>query len=487
MTADLQIPRFARDVTAWVYAVLAAYAVGFVLFPPRVLLVVDEFQYVGQALAFARGSLSFPEADPLIPPNHLAVASNYPPGTSLLQAPLVAIAGWRGAMLLSLISVIVATLITMRWLREQNREPAFALLVPGFFGVAFFGRLAMSDVPSAAVVALALWLVWRSEGRHWSWSLLAGLVAGLGLLFRETNAVLLAPILLGALVRRKCVPLALILGGALGIAIRLFVSDKMFGSALYFRNSGYGFSLKSLGHSLPQFAVILLVMFPFGALLPFFYRGPRRAEVVTGMAMYVAMFLFYDYNSLRENGVIRGLILASRFVVPAAPLLAFMAADVYPRWFARAPNTVRTALPRLRLALFAGLAFVAFAIHPALRSQERAALSIVTALHERTTSDVPIITNHLVTTKYFSAVYGTRRLILRSFISAADVPRLHRAYGKLDIVFLDRSDSELFREDAAQNDAFLAQTRSRCAVQPVTEQALGPSSRLRQFQVARCQ
>jgi 4-amino-4-deoxy-L-arabinose transferase-like glycosyltransferase len=485
MTPDMQIPRFARDDRAWVYAVLAAYAVGFLLFPPRVLLVVDEFQYVGQALAFARGSLSLPDADPLIPPTHLAVASNYPPGTSLLQAPFVVIAGWRGAMLLSLISVILATLITMRWLREQGREPAFALLVPAFFGVAFFGRLAMSDVPSAAVVALALWLVWRAEGKS-SWSFLAGLVAGLSILFRETNAVLLAPIFLGALMRRKCVPWALVLGGALGVAIRLIVSYELFARALYFRDSGYGFSLKSLAHSLPQLAVILLVMFPFGALLPFFYRGPRRAEVVTAVTLYVAVFLFYDYNSLRENGIVKGLILTSRYVVPAVPLLALMAADVYPRWFARVPNAVRTAFARLRLALFAGLALVAFAIHPALRSRERAALAIVNVLHERTTPDVPVITNHLVTTKYFSAVYGRRRLILRSFINAADMPRLYHAYGKLNIVFLDRTDSELFREDAARNEAFLAQTRSRCAVQPVTEQALGPSNRLRQFEVSGC-
>jgi hypothetical protein len=470
----------------WVYAALAAYTLGFILFPPRVLLVVDEFQYVGQAVAFARGSLSLPETDPIIPANHLRVVSNFPPGTSLLQTPLVAIAGWRGAMALSLLSVIAATLITMRWLRETDHDEAFALLAPAFFGVAFFGRLAMSDVPTAAIVATSLWLVWRAEGRSWSWSFLAGLTAGLSLLFRETNAVLLAPILFGALLRKKCVPWAVVLGGVIGVAVRLAISKEMFGSAFYFRDSGYGFSLASLRHTLPQYAVILFVMFPLGTLLPFFYRGPRRAEIVTAVALYVALFLCYEYDSAAENGVLKGLILTSRYMVPAVPLLAFMAADVYPRWLARAPSTLQAQYGTLRTVLFVAVATMALAIHPALRRQENATLSIVEAIHTRTTERQLIITNHLATLKYLSPVYGSRRLILRSFTKPAELPKLTERYGKLQIVFLDRTDSPMFRQDAANNDAFLAAAASLCAIQPVFVKTFGPWSRLREFEVVSC-
>src|SRR5205814_6295908 len=53
----------------------------------------------------------------------------------------------------------------------------------------------------------------------------------------------------------------------------------------------------------------------------FFYRGPRRAELVAATGLYVALFLTYGYDSIRENGVAKGVILASRFMIPIVPLL----------------------------------------------------------------------------------------------------------------------------------------------------------------------
>jgi hypothetical protein len=311
-------------------------------------------------------------------------------------------------------------------------------------------------------------------------------VSGLSILFRETNAVLLVPIVIGAMVRRKCVPWALVLGGVLGVAIRLAVSNEMFGTLWYVRDSGYGFSLGSLRHTVPQYAVILLIMFPLGALLSFFYRGERRAEIVAAVGLYVAMFLLYDYDSARENGAFKGLILTSRYVVPATPLLAFMAADVYPRWLARAPVFVQARLGILRTVLFAAVAAMALAIHPVLRRQENATVAIVEAIHARTTASQPIITNHIATLKYFSPVYGIRRLAHRSLMTPADVPRLLERYGTLDIVFLDRTDSPMFREDAARNEAFLAAVSALCPIQPTYEAQFGPTNRLRQFAVSRC-
>lgn len=470
----------------WVRAVLVAYAVGFLLYPPRVLLIIDELGYVSQAVAFAKGALTIPGADPIFPPSPLRTASNYPPGTALLQAPFVAIAGWRGATALSALSLILATLITARWLRDSDYDPRFALLIPGFIGALFFGRVAMSDVPSVVFVAAALWLLWRAENGDWRWSAAAGFVGGASLLLREPNVVLLAPVFVGAIVRRKCVVWALIAGGLAGLALRLGISREMFGSTLYVRDSGYGFSLRSAGGNLPVYAAILLLLFPLGALLPFFYRGPRRAEVVTAIAIYSATFLFYDYNSARENGVVKGLLLTSRFIIPALPLLALMAADVYPRWFHGLPERASSSVLKLRPAALALLALVAFAIHPVLRRQESEPVAIVAAIHERTSESVPIITNHQATLKYLSPVYGERRLILRSYITPTQVPRFYRELGKLNVVFLDRTDSEMFRADAVNNDRFLAELRSRCALDSSYDAPVATSMRLRVFTVTGC-
>lgn len=451
--------------TRWVYGVLLAYALGFLLQPPRVLLIIDEFNYVVQALAFARGELTLPGADPLFPANPLRVASNYPPGTSLLQAPLVAIGGWRWAAALSVVSLVIATLVTMRWLKDAELNPIFAILVPGFFGALFFARLAMSDVPSAALVALSLWLLWRAE-KGWLWSFGAGLAAGASLLLREPNAVLLVPFFVGAIARRKCVAWAVILGAGLGIALRLAISHELFGSALYVRPSGYGFSVQSALTNLPQYAIILLVMFPLGVALPFLYRGARRPEFVAAFALYVATFLFYEYDSTRENGFVKGLILVSRFLVPLLPVLAFMAADVYPRLLARigaGHHVLRRAFAPAAIAL----TIVAFAIHPALRRLERDALGIVSAIQQGTEEGRPVLTNHHATLKYLSPVYGARRLILRSYITAPEATAFFKRYGGLDVVFLDRSDSDMFRADAEQNRAFLAELGKYCSLREV--------------------
>jgi 4-amino-4-deoxy-L-arabinose transferase-like glycosyltransferase len=468
----------------WIYAALTAYVLGFAIFPPRTLLVIDESSYVAQAVAFAHGALTLQNAAPLYPPDSLRAASNYPPGTALLQAPFVAVGSWRAAAVASVLALIIATLVTMRWLRDQDKNPAYAMLVPAFGGALFFGRIAMSDVPSAAWIALALWTLFRAE-RDWRWSIAAGLLGATSLLFREPNGVLLAPFFLGAIVRKKCDVRALIFGAALGIAVRLTLSKILFGSALYVRDSGFGFSFASGAHNLVQYGAILLLMFPLGALLPFVYRGPRRVEMLVSFCAYMALFLFYNYTGVFENGRVKGLILVSRFVVPMLPLLAFMAADVWPRWFAalssRRQRLVRGALPVVMIFIV----LVAFAIHAAVRRQERGLLPIVQAIDAGAPVGVPVITNHQATLKYLSPVYGARPMILRAYINPADVPVFYARYKRLNLVFLDRSDSEMFRRDAADNAIFLAGLSGRCELKTVHD-SMNAGMRLRILRILSC-
>lgn len=472
--------------TRWVAAALLAFVLGFALWPPTVLVIGDEARYVSQALALASGGLTLPGSEILYPPEPAFVMSDYPPGTSLLQAPLVLVGGWRAAAWVSVASLVAATALTQRWLREIGYSPAFALVLPGFFGAAFFGRVAMSDVPSAAVVALALWSLWRADGRSPGWSLVAGLSAGASLLFREPNAVLLAPLLVDAVVGKRCHVPALVAGGAIGLVARLGLSYAMFGSAFYVRDSGYGFALESLSHSATPFALILLVMFPLGGLLPLLYQGPRRTAIRVAAGLYCAVFLFYEYDSITENGVVKGLILASRFVVPALPLFALMAADVWPRWYAlasrRGPRLARAAA----LTLASGAVAMAFAVHPAAHRQESIPASIVRAVFDHTTSDEPIVTNHKATLKYLSTAYGPRRLILREAADPANVAEFMRQYRGLQVVLLDRSDSEMFRLDAVENERFLQRLDTQCVLRAVYDRQESTWARLRILRVSSC-
>jgi len=456
------------------------------LFWPRVLVIGDEERYVTQALAFSRGALTMPGSAILYPPTKVAVVSDFPPGTSLLQVPFVWIAGWRGAVLLSLLSLIATTLITRRWLVELGLEPAFSILIPAFFGAMFFGRVAMSDVPSAAAIALSLWALWRAEGGKGNWSFLAGVCSGLTLLFREPNAVLLAPLLIEAMVRRRCAVMPLIAGGALGIAVRLALSTLFFGAPFYVRDSGYGFSLGSLTHSALPFAIILLVMFPLGGVLPFFYRGPRRGAVQWSLALYSLLFLLYEYDSISENGGLKGLILASRYMVPALPLFTLVAADVLPRWYRGLIAPPGWPARALVIAAAAGVAVVAFAVHPAASRQEKGPLAIVRAIYGNTSADIPVITNNKATLKYLSASYGPRRLILRADADSAHILHFQRAYRALSLVLLDRDDSEMFRQDALDNERFLERLRRQCSLRTRYDVQHSGSMRLRIFDVRQC-
>lgn len=469
----------------WIIAVLAAYTAGLLLVWPRVLLVVDEERYVSQAVAFAAGGTTVEGAGIIHPPTGLRVISNYPPGTSLLQTPFVWLFGWRGAVLLSLLGLIVSTTVTAHWLRRRGRDPAFALLVPGFAGSLLFARSAMSDVPSAAVVAVACALLWRAESGGKAISFLAGFAAGSSLLFREPLAVLLAPLALGALVRRAVGVPWYLAGGVAGIGLRLVLSHALFGSAFYVRDSGIAFDLESLGHTAPLFAFLLLIVIPGGALLPLLYRGERRAELVMAITLYVTLFLFYDYDSLRDHGLLKGTVLSSRFLIPALPLLAFMAADVWPRLVSSWPVRLRrAALGGTRLLAFA-LVPAAFLVHMVGRRQEREPLAIVDGIYRHTRAETPVVINAAATLKYVSASYGPRRLILRRDLDAEMLPGMVERHGGLSVVLLSRSDGELFRQDADENRHFLTQLAARCALVP-RHHATFAWAELRVMEVTHC-
>src|SRR5687767_11745306 len=113
----------------WYLIVLLLYAAGYLLFPPRVLVINDEVRYVAQPMAFARGELTLPGANTILPAIQQRVASDYPPGTSVLQVPFVRLAGWRWAGLASVLGLAVLTLATSRLLRPLGYRSEFALAV----------------------------------------------------------------------------------------------------------------------------------------------------------------------------------------------------------------------------------------------------------------------------------------------------------------------------------------------------------------------
>jgi 4-amino-4-deoxy-L-arabinose transferase-like glycosyltransferase len=470
----------------WVFAALACYGVGFALFWPKALMVSDEERYVSQALAFSQGNTEIDRAELIRMAPRSPVISDYPPGTSMLQAPFVRLFGWRGAAVVSLLSLIAATLLTARWLTDAALNPAFALYVPAFMGSLLFGRFAMSDLPSTAVVALFFMALWRAGGvGRRSMSALAGFACGAVLLFREPPVLIMAPFLIGAGMRREISAAAAAAGFVGGLALRLMSAAALFGTPWYIRDPGAGFSLGSATHTAPIYAVMLLLLVPGAVLLPFLYRGSRRAEFVIAFASYVGLFVFFDFDGVRTNGLLKGFLHTSRYLCPLLPLIAFMGAAVWPPIFERfaARGRLVRAIPG---ALGAAIALGAFAVHPVISREEQNAITIVRGIAAHVAPTYPVVTNTNATLKYLSPAYGARQLIPRYGLSPDSVATYASQYGGLGIALLNRFDSERFTREAAENDLFITALGERCTLRATHDTTVKVWGSLRVFALETC-
>jgi hypothetical protein len=418
------------------------YVAGYLACPPRIIHVADEAAYVRQAVAFAAGSVTVVEADAMTGAERRVAPSRYPPGTSAIQAPMVWIGGWRAASFASVLSLLAALGLLARWLLEGGRSPLYALLLLGYAPALVMGRIAMSDAPSAFVTVLFLASFWRDDGRA---TLAAGLVAGLSLLFRETNAVIPAVFVIGSLARRERRAPRLLLGAVLGVAAYLAVSAAVFGSPFFVRDPGHGLSLAAVLRNAPLYLFALLVMVPGGLAAGLFYRGPRRAEVVGAVAAYVLVYLAYDYGGELTGGVKR-LAVGPRYFIPLVPLLAWAMSDVAPR----ARDRLESRLPRrpattgpvsaLVWTWAAGVVVAAAVVHPVMDAWGRSQLEVVRALFGHTGEGAPVITNAIATSRFLADVYGKRLVVPHHRIRPEDVPTLLERHGRAYVAFLERVD-----------------------------------------------
>jgi 4-amino-4-deoxy-L-arabinose transferase-like glycosyltransferase len=467
------------------WTVLAVYAGVFLIAPPKALLVVDEERYVSQAVAFAESGRAIEGAGREYAGVDHLVMSDYPPGTSLLQTPFVAAFGWRYAGLASVLALVLATLATGRLLSLHGRDPRFALVVPGFIGAAFFARIGMSDVPSAMVVALALWQLREARAGNARAAVIGGLLAGASIVFRELNILLLAPFLLAALWRRDTNAVPMMVGVVAGLALRPLSSWLLFGNALYVRDSIYGFSVSNLIAALPLWGLILLVLFPGALLLPVLYRGEERASAVTAFVLYFGLYASYGYDALAENGLLKGALLTSRYAVPALPLLALMAADVWPRLVARLGERADRVARRLVPVAAVGVAVLGGGVQFAARAQEQVAANVIDPLYASSDPALPLVINELALVKYASPVYGLRQILYKRDVDTLSAVRI-AATETFVVALLDRFDSEMFEADVTSNQAFLDKLIAGCSVGELHDGNPASWSRLRIYRVSDC-
>jgi hypothetical protein len=463
-----------RDAVA-LLAVVGIYAVGFVLFPPRLTLISDEAQYIRQAVAFAHGQTTVPLRDAKTWTVHREVPSFYPQGTSLLQTPFVAVGGWRAAPWVSVLGLAVMVFLTALVLRRCGCSPIYAALIVLYLPAAVLGRSGMSDVPSGAVVVLGWWSFIQGPRPIRNWAL-AGFLAGASILFRDTNPLFFVPLFIGAVVRREPWPI-LVVSGLAGLALRPLIGHAL-GQAVAL-HVYYPFSVAGLAGRLALYAAALMVFVPGGLLAVARYRGRYWPEVMATVGLAVLFFGFYSYSG-QYSGFVRNLVLGPRYLIPLVPMVA-----VAIGWAIGVMKLKDRGRRILERAVFGAALLVAAAVHPIISVWTQQQAVLVDALYRLTSPEAVLVTEFGATAKYLNELYGERSLIGRDQLRPEELARL-RVDRAVQLVFLDRNDSDYWLATARDNATYTTEVSSLCELEPVVDIRAKNEDRLRIWNVREC-
>lgn len=400
----------------------------------------------------------------------------YPPGTSLLQAPFVAVAGWRAAAWVSILSLTLTVGLLGCWLRRSGHSPACALLFVAYAPTLVMGRLATSDLPSAAVVTLGFWLFWDA-GQRWRY-LLAGTVAGVSFLFRETNLALFLPFIIGAAWRRDRAWITLTAGFAAGLAIALAIRSALMGTAVDWSSTAQ-WSFASALDSGPLYALALLVLLPGGLIAVYIYRGPRRQELQAAVICFVVIYLFYGYSG-EDSGRLERVAAAGRYFIPVVPLITFAWAEGLSR---HVRNTRQTRTWYFHVAA-AGTLGVAFAVHPVMRAWSSRDAAVARDIVSTTDGGVVIAdrTQH----KFVAAYEEPSARLWMLDVPPARLAQLVVEPRPAYIVWVSRYETALMEELWAAPGGYVERTQRSCDLTPVIDRMYGSDRRLRIWRVRVC-
>lgn len=465
------------------------YLVGLLCFFPDVITQHDEARYLETAHAFSNGSLCVDEIDPLTGEVRCRWGSKFLPGTSALMAPFVALFGWRGAYLVPALALVAATLCTGLWMRQAGRSPLFALMVLGYLPSLVLGRVAQSDLPSTALAALGLWLFWvGGPDRRLRWAA-SGFVAGLSLCLRETNALVFAPLYLGALIRRESGTVALVAGGVAGSLLWALGNWIVFGEPFFIYSRAVTFGLANVPGNLPLYTVALLLFVPAGLIGGLLYRGERWPEVVATVSIFCAFYLSFGYHG-EDSGLLRSMILGPRYFAPLTPLLAFAAAEALPRLWASirthvgsgsAEAMARATSLGIRLWVV-GVLIVAFVVHPILDRLTDPLERFWQAIYDHTAAGSVVVIPWL-DRKLVTPMYGERQRLYFSAFTPESLDQLLARHGSITVALHDRRESSYLRKQAVKNQKVLDELMRRAEFELLLDWGGETSERFRIWRV----
>ena len=216
--------------------------IAFIFYPTNILI-FDEWQYFQQGVAYSQGNPHLDSFHPISGVNQPEPPGQYPIGTPFFLATIIFLFGKKAVFLQGIISLAGAYFFTTETLENCHLDKKFALILFLFFPAAFLSRTLMSDLPSVLMISCFLYLITLDVKSNFHF-LGAGLIAGISILFREPNILLVLPFLLSPFFKRETRNgIFGILGFSIAIGIRLLGSYWAFGNPFFMKDPGVSFSL----------------------------------------------------------------------------------------------------------------------------------------------------------------------------------------------------------------------------------------------------
>jgi hypothetical protein len=465
--------------TIWV--VVGSYIAGYLLWPPHALSVSDEGSYLSQALLFSQGEKWIYSVDPLTGGLQPLLPSTYPVGTSLLQTPWVAVLGWQYGALVSALSLCGSVLLLARWLEQAQLPPLFALLLVSYPAGLVLGRIGMSDAPSLFVCTAGLVLFFRASRAAWLGS---GFLAGVSLLFRDTNPLVFAPLFLGCLLRRDPRAGYLAAGGILGSVLRP-ASNAWLSHNPFLVHSEYTWVPELFPRNAALYLASLVILVSGGLFAVATHRGPWRREIQITVVLFVVIYSLYGYAGWQSSWA-KQLVLGPRYLLPVLPWVIYCLARRWSEWSRATP-----ALEKWRNALMAGFAaacgILAISVHPAFDRWLRSPAEVVARIHSQIAAGATLLVDAGGVGKYVSPAYGDGMIFGLEQIAPH---RLRIALGRsprgLWIVIVERSESGYWESHNKQLRAYVDAVKSHCSLDQREDFHARDGSRLRMWKVESC-
>jgi hypothetical protein len=425
-------------------------------------------------MAFAEGHARVPVVDPATGAVRSELASTYPPGTSLLQAPFVRLAGWSWACSASFVALCVLTLLTGGWLKRRGLPATYAALIPLFIPASVLARTGMGDLPSAAVVLGSLFLL--DTGRGAPAAAAGGFLGGASLVFRDTTPLFVGPFLAGNVLRGRR-PRVLLAATLLGASLRPLLAWALQGTPWLVHQPIFPFTLSGAGTRALFYVATMLVLVPGGLVAVALYRGERRLELTATVLLVWLFFSLYSYSG--QNSGLGAFVLGGRYLLPLLPLLVLAVATVI---------EARVGSGRMKMSIevviLIGAVLMTCLVHPlAFRWSEQQA-KLVRIIHATTRPEAVLITEPFATEKFFTGVYGPRTVADRTRLPSSEVPSL-LARSPVQLVFVDRDESAAWRRRAELNQEYIDDLSRRCELRFRVDLTSGVR-RLRIVEVERC-